>query len=196
MGGIRAEPRTVLIAQVQVSWEEQDGPHLDVRGKMEDTSPSGASIRLKMPIGVGAKVKIKSHREDFSGITRYCRREAGDYVLGIQREIKVQAKAKAVAATLIQGISVSNPAVSDPRRKETESVPVFGIADRTEITSPVLAVTEPQTPVAKADRIRELNVHAIPEPKLPKPAGPIFRHCILRRSKKGKVCQPNGSIWR
>lgn len=163
MGGIRAEPRTALIAQVQVSWEEQDGPHLDVRGKMEDTSPSGASIRLKMPIGVGAKVNIKSHREDFSGITRYCRCEAGDYVFGIQRDIKVQEKAKAVGAALVQEISAGKPATSDPRRKEPEPepVPVFSIAARTETISPVIAIAEPQTPVAKADQIRDFNVRPV-----------------------------------
>jgi hypothetical protein len=39
-----------------------------------------------VPISIGAKLKIKWHREEFSGIAKYCRRDGGDYVLGIQRE--------------------------------------------------------------------------------------------------------------
>ena len=49
-------------------------------------SPSGACIRVSIPISVGAKLKIKWKREEFSGIAKYCRRDGGTYVLGIQRE--------------------------------------------------------------------------------------------------------------
>jgi hypothetical protein len=42
---------------------------------------------MSVPISVGAKLKIKWQREEFSGIAKYCRRDEGDYVLGIQREV-------------------------------------------------------------------------------------------------------------
>jgi hypothetical protein len=158
MAGIRAESRTALIAQVQVSWEEQDGPHQDVRGRMEDTSPSGACIRLKMPIGVGANIRIKSHREDFSGITRYCRREGGDYVLGIRRNTKAQEKAKTAGVAPAQEISVSKPAEPEPGRSGLEPAKRSGIAARTETNSLATAIATSQTSVASAGQISDLNV--------------------------------------
>lgn len=178
MGGIRTEPRTALIAQVRVCWEEQDGPNQDIRGQMEDRSPSGACIRLKMPIGVGANVNIISHREDFSGIIRYCRREGEDYVLGIHRSVKAQDKAKSVGAAPAHGIPASKPAAPEPRRNQLEPPKGAGIAARTETISPAMAVAAPQMPIAKANQIRDLNVRpAIPgteagatgKPDLPTP---------------------------
>jgi hypothetical protein len=102
MGGIRAEPRTALIAQVRVSWEEQDGHHLDTPAKMEDTSHSGACIRIRKPIDVGTRLRVRSYREEFSGIARYCRRDGVDYILGIQRSKLEQAQTKPLEAVPIR----------------------------------------------------------------------------------------------
>ena len=125
---------------------------------MEDTSPSGACIRLKMPIGVGAIVKIKSHREEFSGTTRYCRREGGDYVLGIHRNVKVQDKAKAVGAAPAQEMSVSKPAAPEPVQHELEPAKGSGIVGKTETISLAMAFVAPQMPIARTGQIRDLNI--------------------------------------
>jgi hypothetical protein len=86
MSGIRAEPRTAMMALVEVCWEELDGTsHSAIQGRMEDTSRSGACIRVSSAIGVGATVWVKRPWEEIAGITRYCRRDGDDYVLGIQR---------------------------------------------------------------------------------------------------------------
>ena len=74
------------MARAEVLWEDQLGAWQGALAKMEDTSLSGACVRVPVPISVGAKLKVKWHREEFSGIAKYCRRDGGDYVLGIQRE--------------------------------------------------------------------------------------------------------------
>jgi hypothetical protein len=75
-----------MMAVVEVSWEESDGTtHGTIRAKMEDTSRSGARIRVNTAIGVGTTVWVKRPWEEIAGITKYCRREGLDYVLGIQR---------------------------------------------------------------------------------------------------------------
>src|ERR1700692_2657626 len=83
---LRLETRTAITARAEVLWEEQLGAWRGSLAKMEDTSLSGACIRVSVPISVGTKLKVKWHREEFSGIAKYCRRDEGDYVLGIQRE--------------------------------------------------------------------------------------------------------------
>jgi len=74
------------MARAEVVWEDQPGAWRGALARMEDTSRSGACIRVSAPISVGTKLKIKWQREEFSGIAKYCRRDGGDYVLGIQRE--------------------------------------------------------------------------------------------------------------
>jgi hypothetical protein len=74
------------MAVAEVVWEDQLGAWRGAVARIEDTSRSGACIRVSVPISVGAKLKIKWHREEFSGVAKYCRRDGGDYVLGIQRE--------------------------------------------------------------------------------------------------------------
>ena len=75
-----------MMALVEVSWEEPDGSkHSAIRARMEDTSRSGACIRVNTAIGVGATVWVKRPWEEIAGVTKYCRRDGMDYVLGIQR---------------------------------------------------------------------------------------------------------------
>jgi hypothetical protein len=98
MKGHRVEPRTALMALVEVSWQEPTGIANVAPARMEDTSPSGACIRLPRSIRTGSEVTVKRRSEEFSGITRYCRRDGADYVLGLRRVSK-EAAAKAQAQT-------------------------------------------------------------------------------------------------
>ncbi len=74
------------MARAEVVWEDQPGAWRGALAQIEDTSRSGACIRVSVPISIGAMLKIKWQREEFSGVAKYCRRDGGDYVLGIQRE--------------------------------------------------------------------------------------------------------------
>jgi hypothetical protein len=62
------------MAMAEVVWEDQPGNWRGAFAKIEDTSRSGACIRVGVPIDVGAKLRIKSHKEHFSAIAKYCRR--------------------------------------------------------------------------------------------------------------------------
>ncbi len=52
---------------------------------MEDASPSGACIRLRAPIQIGSTIRVNWRWGEFTGVTKYCRRDGMEYVTGIQR---------------------------------------------------------------------------------------------------------------
>jgi hypothetical protein len=109
------------MAVAEVVWEDQLGAWRGAAARIEDTSRSGACIRVSVPINVGAKLKIKWHREEFSGVARYCRRDGGDYVLGIQRETsenEVQATELLNHATTSLSIPSSTNIQGGPAQQE------------------------------------------------------------------------------
>jgi hypothetical protein len=73
-------------AVAEVSWEDPTGKPYRAAATIEDTSLSGACIRIKTAIAVGSTLRVKWHREQFSGIARNCRLDGREFLLGIQRE--------------------------------------------------------------------------------------------------------------
>ena len=65
---------------------ENSGTLRSVTARMENRSAQGACIRIKAKVGVGARVFIRSHREQFSGIAKYCRVEGKEFLVGIQKD--------------------------------------------------------------------------------------------------------------
>jgi hypothetical protein len=57
-----------LRAVAEVFWQDPAGAINRAPGTLEDTSPSGACIRLKTPNAVGARLTVKWHREHFSAV--------------------------------------------------------------------------------------------------------------------------------
>ena len=112
---LRLEPRTAIMARAEVVWEVQPGDWRGAFAKIEDVSLSGACIRLSVPIGVGEKLKIKWRKEQFSGITKYCRRDGGDYVLGVRRETSEN---EAQNTVLPREAATSLPAASSAKIQE------------------------------------------------------------------------------
>ncbi|HEY6990150.1 MAG TPA: PilZ domain-containing protein [Bryobacteraceae bacterium] len=82
----RAETRKIIMARAEAQWEDSTGTSRTVHAMLEDISRGGAGIRLRQPINVGSKLKIKWHKEQFSGTVRHCRREGMEYVVGVQRD--------------------------------------------------------------------------------------------------------------
>jgi hypothetical protein len=80
------EARIAVMILVEALWEDGAGKTHSISGRMEDKSLSGACLRVKTPIDLGAKLRIQSRTEQFSGVVRYCRSEGWDYVVGIQRD--------------------------------------------------------------------------------------------------------------
>ena len=74
------------MARAEAQWEDSTGTSCTAHAMLEDISHGGAGIRLRQPISLGAKLNIKWHKEQFSGIVRHCRREGMEYVLGVQRD--------------------------------------------------------------------------------------------------------------
>src|SRR5208282_1338384 len=86
MAAAMPEMRTAVMITVDVSWRDPGGGVLQTaRARMEDKSAGGACIRSKKAIAAGSKLKIQWRFEQFSGIVIYCRSEAREYVIGIQR---------------------------------------------------------------------------------------------------------------
>src|SRR5580698_6087484 len=85
MRGVVPEPRTAVMTLVVASWKDQSGTLQTVPARMEDKSAGGACIRIKTPIEVGSTLRIQWRFEQFSGVTRYCRTQGGEYLVGIQR---------------------------------------------------------------------------------------------------------------
>ena len=86
MSATRTEPRTAIMAVVEVSWEDQFGTRHSSSAKLEDTSLSGACLRVKVPVAIGSTMNVNSYRERFSGIARYCRTDRRDFVVGVQKD--------------------------------------------------------------------------------------------------------------
>ena len=72
-------------AVAEVSWEDQTGKPNHESATLEDTSASGACVRLKSPVHVGSFVTIKWHREQFSAVARNCRADGKEFLLGVRR---------------------------------------------------------------------------------------------------------------
>ncbi len=78
--------RTNIMARAEVSWLDSQGtPHV-AEAMLEDTSPHGACLRLKEPVGLGSKITVKWMRDEFSGTVRHYKREGSDYIIGIERD--------------------------------------------------------------------------------------------------------------
>jgi hypothetical protein len=86
MGDKRMHNRTNIMARAQALWVDSAGMLHEAPAMLEDTSPSGASMRLKESIGVGSKVRIKWRRGQFLGIVRHVKRQESDYMVGIERD--------------------------------------------------------------------------------------------------------------
>jgi hypothetical protein len=81
----KPERRTAIMAITEVSWEDSDGIARTIAARMEDTSNSGACLRMSAAMQVGMILNVSWREGEFSGLVRYCRAEGRDYVIGIQR---------------------------------------------------------------------------------------------------------------
>lgn len=96
-------------AVAEITGEDDTGTSFRVPAVLEDTSSSGACIRLKRPLAVGSRIMIKWHHEQFPAIARNCRTDGGDFLLGVRRETEIVCAAK----------SASQPAGRDAKAERT-----------------------------------------------------------------------------
>src|SRR5580704_14727637 len=86
MSGATPEARTAVMILVEASWLDQSGALRLMTARMENRSAHGACIRVKAKVGVGARLYIQWHREQFSGIAKYCRVDGKEFLVGIQKD--------------------------------------------------------------------------------------------------------------
>jgi hypothetical protein len=123
------ELRTAVMIRVEASWEESGGGLRTIIARMEDRSLSGACIRTRIPIHVGARVRVHWRFDQFSGVAKYCRMDGLEYVVGLLRE-KDQVS-MALPTQIVQTGSQSRPAISavkpsasaNPGQGERERLP-------------------------------------------------------------------------
>ena len=86
MSNREPEPRTAVMIMVEATWADQNGTLHKCSATMENTSRSGARIRLRKPIQVGTTLQVQWRWEHFTGTTRCCRSEGRDYLVGVQKD--------------------------------------------------------------------------------------------------------------
>ena len=177
------------MARAEVVWEDQPGTWRGALARMEDTSRSGACIRVSVPISVGARLRIKWHREEFSGIAKYCRRDGGDYVLGIQRETSENESGTTVLLhhattnlTMSSSASVQDPPIQQEKNVQEilKTSPEPGpapIAANT-VSTPVAAEAMPKIQAGPARQEKAAQELPRASPK-PEPAPPIAANAVV-----------------
>jgi hypothetical protein len=118
---VPVETRKAMMAIASVTWEDEGETVHTARAKIEDMSVSGACFRLKIPIRAGAKVEVSWCRDKFTGITRWCREEHGDYLVGMQRD-KSASKDLSRNVPIVQAPSAPQADVPAARRVDAAKV--------------------------------------------------------------------------
>jgi hypothetical protein len=78
--------RSAVMIVVDAWWEGRFGKLQKGRGQIVNKSTTGACLRVKGEIEVGARVRVQSRWEEFCGVTKYCRSDGDGYLVGIQRK--------------------------------------------------------------------------------------------------------------
>ena len=110
-------------AVAEITWEDDGGTSFRVPAILEDTSRSGACIRVKRPVTIGSRLTIKWHREQFSGIARNCRRDGGDFLLGVRREVDIVSAARSAGHRAAPDAKAGIPAENSAKAKPANSAP-------------------------------------------------------------------------
>jgi hypothetical protein len=80
----RLEVRMLCADLIEICWQDGAGKTQTAQAVLEDISASGACLQLEVPVPLGAALRWKSPKKEFSGSVRYCvYREIG-YFVGVQ----------------------------------------------------------------------------------------------------------------
>ena len=73
-------------AVAEITSADDSGTSFRAPAILEDTSKSGACVPINRPLAVGSRITVKWHREQFPAITRNCRGDGRDFLLGVLGE--------------------------------------------------------------------------------------------------------------
>jgi len=172
MDGRYIEPRRTMWAVAEILWQDPTGTPFRAPATIEDTSVSGACLRVKAPIGIGSRLTVKWHREQFCAIARNCRRDGSDFLLGVLRdesESKNQITKASNASDTGRPADLTTAVHHAPERQEP-SPPKFPALDSQPESAGVLASSIPS------------SVQAVPSGTL-QPSSPRSEPLLGRSSK-------------
>ena len=121
------EPRIAVMILGEASWEEPGGMVRTVPACMEDKSAGGACIRVPVEIGVGSRLRVKCRHEQFSGVSKYCRSEGNEFLVGVQRDkatARTSRKASRAAVPRIAAAGQNGAASASPPVTEKKGAPL------------------------------------------------------------------------
>jgi len=152
MNAREIEPRKTLWAAAEICWIDHSGTTCIAPATLHDTSPSGACLRVKKPIRIGSRVTVKWCREQFDAVTKNCRCDGWEFLLGVKREPGAS-QGSAVESSIP---AASKESKADPRAATSPATPSANIKPQTQHATPVSApvfstiapVTIPQTKLA------------------------------------------------
>lgn len=111
------EPRRRLWAVAEICWQDESGSVVRASATLEDTSASGACIRVRRPLPVGAKIHVKWQREQFSAVAKNCRADGYDFLLGVHREAGSGPMNTEPVASQAASPRTHAPKTADPQRR-------------------------------------------------------------------------------
>jgi len=122
-------------ALAQISWEEPTGMPYHAPATMEDTSVSGACLRVQTPVGIGSRLTVKWHKERFRAIARNCRRDGKEscWVCG----------GKTTGCAQNQTRRTSNGADTRPTRDRIDEIQNAARRAASPVKSPARALPDP-----------------------------------------------------
>ena len=193
-------------AVAEILWEDDRGTSFRVPAILEDTSKSGACVRVKRPLAVGSRLTIRWHREQFNAVARNCRQDGRDFLLGVWRAPEVRAAGKSEAAPSPTEAKLHTDASkpsSNGVRACTEAVPPAmpaRPADTIPVRSAPAVRGKPPTAVTTAPRLTGAShtqgTLLRPERKVMEPKT-IFPHFWRRKQdsrQPGEGAPPNSKV--
>ncbi len=145
------EPRQAIWAVAEVSWQDQGGAVCVAAGTLEDTSQSGACVRVKAPILVGSRVMVKWHREQFSAVAKNCRSDGREFLLGVRRELAGSA----------EPVIASRPAEIKPKVPVVAAAKAQGASMEAGKRGEAVAVSEPASKAASKSNLEPASKRAV-----------------------------------
>jgi hypothetical protein len=188
------EPRRAMMAVVKATWEDQEETVHAAPARIEDTSPSGACFRLKVPIEPKTRVEVSSCRDGFSEMTKWCRGDHGEYLVGMQRD-RLASRGRARILPKMQAPSVRQVDIPDVRQADAPRVRPVDRPIVRELERPSLHEMEPEEQEEVQEEVREeLQEMEMRSALLPVP--PVFqsyrpaRRQVIRRATLTPIPRP------
>lgn len=203
MDGRYLEPRKLMWAVAEVIWQDAAGTSFRAPATLEDTSLSGACIRVQRPFTVGSKVIIKWHREQFSATARNCRNDGHGFLLGVLREPNSSSSEKESAKL----VAAKTPPTESPEvRPKAAPAPIVKKSDLVRLEPAGLASPNRGGNAEEAKHDAAFPNHHRPSRELHQPTESPPLHSRLRQRSSAtsvhserKVMQPKTlfpQFWR